>query len=110
MFPRIRKKGIHWCSHNAGFRFTVDEEEVLVTKIEIPPSVQPAPRVFQKDGLCCAGVHGPCVILQQEIIALVGSHDNMRGDIGPTKQEGAQAANNLGIKGTPNMDVTEDIE
>ena len=36
-----------------------------------------------------AGVHGLLVILQQDIIALVGSQDDLRGDVGLSEQEGA---------------------
>lgn len=109
MIPGIWKKGVLQRNHQASFKFVVSRKEVLHDEIQILPIVQTVPSIFQEDRICRAQAHGLCVILQQETIALVGSHDKLRSDIGPSK-EGAQAANNSGILGTPNMDVIELIK
>ena len=95
MNPRIRKESVPQGNRNASLRFGVDNKQVMVTKIGTPSRVEATPGVFKKDGICGAGVHGFCVIFQQEIIALVGSHDNLGGEVRLREQEGAQTTHNL---------------
>ncbi len=109
MNPGIGKDSVLWRNRYASRRIAVDHKEVIVIEIGIPPSVEMAPRVFEKDGISRAGVHGPCVILQQEIIAVVGGQDDFRDGVGPSEQKGAETVDNLWMKGTPNVDVAEKI-
>lgn len=95
MIPEIGKKCVFGGNRDASLRLAIHKEQVIVIEIGIPPSEQPSPRVFEKDGNSCARVLGKCVILQQEIIALVGSQDNLRGGVRPREQEGAETMDDL---------------
>ena len=107
MDPRIREERVIWRNGKASRRIVVDQKQVIIIDIDIPPSTKTAPRIFEKEGICCAGIHGPCVILQQEIIALVGGQNDVRDDVRLREQEGAKTSDDLLIRGTPDMDVGE---
>lgn len=95
MDPGIGKDSVLWRNCHASGRIAVDHNQVIGIEIGIPPSVETPPRVFEKDGISRAGVHGTCVILQQEIIAGVGGQDDLRDGVGPREQKGAETVDNL---------------
>lgn len=95
MGPRIGKDSVLWRNCHASDRIAVDYNEVIGIEIGIPPRVETPPRVFEKDGISRVGVHGPCVVLEQKIIAGVGGQHDLRDGDGPREQKRAQFVDDL---------------
>lgn len=95
MDPRIGKQSVHWRNSHTSGRIAIDHNKVVGIEISILSSEETSSRIFKKDGISRARVHGLRVILQQESIAGVGGQDDLRDGSGPREQKRAETLDNL---------------